>query len=331
MPAAPRITVLMSVYNGAPYLRESIDSILAQTYRDVQFVIVDDGSTDASLSIIRSYRDPRMLVIAQANQGLAAGLNRGLREAAGAFIARQDQDDVSLPGRLAAQLAYLDAHPRVGVVGTSVIRLHADGRPFGVVRGPSASLLLQWRLLFLNPFVHSSVMIRRAALDDVGAYTTDPSRQPPEDYELWSRLAQRWELGMVPRRLHCYREATGGMVASASAFYRNGARISLENLRRLGVSLPVPRLERAFEVVRGMRHPAHPREAADAIADLRVIERAFIRWHQLPPAAQLRLRLYTRPRWVKQRLLWAWAGDTQRKAAEQAQAAYGATHASAER
>lgn len=296
----PRVTVLMSVYNGAPYLRESIDSILRQSYQDVQFVIVNDGSRDASGDILASYRDPRLLVITQTNQGLAAGLNRGLREAVGEFIARQDQDDVSLPGRLQAQLQWMQRHPRVGVLGTCAELIDASGHSMGAVIQPAHAAILKWHLLFSNPLFHSSVMIRRQALDELGGYSTDPARQPPEDYELWSRLALRWELANLPAVWLKNREVIGSMTRNPQRpFHETLVKISLENLRRLNANLEERRLLELREFVTGGWSPRNPQILWRLFRDLWRLERAFCAASHLSVSDARIFAAYNRRRLIK--------------------------------
>jgi len=115
----PTVSVLMPVFNGEQFLRPAMNSILNQTFTDFEFIIVDDGSTDHSREILNSYTDSRVrLICNESNIGLTDSLNRGLEAASGNYIARMDQDDISLPERLAKQVAFMDSHPEVGVCGT---------------------------------------------------------------------------------------------------------------------------------------------------------------------------------------------------------------------
>ena len=108
---ASRVSVIMSVFNGEPFLRAALESMFHQTFTDFEFIIIDDGSTDRSSDIIREYSDPRVILLKQDNQGIAMALNRGLSIAQGEYIARQDADDISHPERFRLQLEFLDAHP----------------------------------------------------------------------------------------------------------------------------------------------------------------------------------------------------------------------------
>ncbi|RNC68873.1 MAG: glycosyltransferase [Desulfuromonadales bacterium] len=225
------VSVILPVYNGSQYLREAIDSILAQSYLDFEFLIIDDGSTDDSSVIISSYTDPRIRFFSQKNRGLASTLNRGIALASGAYIARQDQDDVSLPERLARQLAFLAANPDYGMVGTWATIWEGATPTERSHRHSTENLKLKFDLLFDNPFVHSSMMIRKSVFESVGGYSTDRDRQPPEDYELWSRVARCNRVGNVPEILHVYREMPGSMSRDGdNPFLNHLLAINVENL-----------------------------------------------------------------------------------------------------
>lgn len=305
--SSPRLTVLMSVYNGAPYLQESVESILRQSYRDFRFVVIDDGSTDESAAILTSYRDPRVVFIPQENRGLAAALNRGLDEATGEFIARQDQDDISLPGRLAAQLRHMEEHPDVGLLGTRAQVVTADGSPKFVPRQATHPTIVKWMLLFGNHLTHSSVMIRRRAIENVGAYTTDPERQPPEDYELWSRIAGHWEVANLSGVWVKNREVPGSMTRDASHPLEGTiAKLSLENMHRLGVpEMSDARLSRIREFVTGRTALRGPREMLAVLRDLWTLERRFCAHYRLQGRSVLALKLHNRRRLLRRVLMAA--------------------------
>ncbi|CAH2031079.1 glycosyltransferase family 2 protein [Trichlorobacter ammonificans] len=185
--SAPRVTVLMAVYNGAAYLREAVESVLAQTFGDFEFVIVDDGSTDESARIVQSYTDPRIrLVRNEGNIGLSASLNRGLELAHGTYVARMDADDISLPKRLATQISFMDAHPQVGICG-SWVEWFDDSQHTGTWGLPTDDEALKCLLLFSPSLYHPTVMFRKRLFDDAALrYATDFAQA--QDYELWCRL-----------------------------------------------------------------------------------------------------------------------------------------------
>jgi glycosyltransferase involved in cell wall biosynthesis len=229
--SAPLISVVLPVYNGAPYLTEAIDSILNQTWRDFELIIIDDGSTDDSALIIASYSDPRIRFYQQKNNGLAVTLNRGISLAAGAYIARQDQDDVSLACRLEKQIAFLEAHPDYGMVGTWASIWEETKPTDRFHKHNTDNLSLKFDLLFDNAFVHSSLMIRKTVFDEVEAYCTDPDRQPPEDYELWSRVVRKFRVANIPEVLHVYREMPRSMSRTGNnPFLQHLLKINVENL-----------------------------------------------------------------------------------------------------
>lgn len=227
----PVVSIVLPVYNCPHYVGQAIESMLAQTWPHFELIIIDDGSTDHTPEVLQRYCDPRIRLVRQTNRGLAATLNRGIELTRGRYIARQDQDDFSLAERLAKQVAHLDARPSCALVGTWAEIRREDALTGRQHRHPADNASLQYELLLNNPFVHSSVMIRRAALDRVGAYTIDPARQPPEDYELWSRIAREYEVSNVPEVLHVYREIQGSMSRDGpSPFMKRLVTISAENI-----------------------------------------------------------------------------------------------------
>lgn len=228
---SPQISVVLPVYNGSPYLESAVSSILAQSFKNLELIIIDDGSTDNSAAILDSFDDPRIRVFHQANQGLASTLNRGISLARGAYVARQDQDDLSDPNRLALQVAYMEAHPECVLLGTWAQIMEVDQLAERFHRHPVDESTLRYQLLFNNPFVHSSVLLRRSALIQVGGYTIDPERQPPEDYELWSRLSRIGSVANIGEVLLIYREIPGSMSrVGPSPFMRRLIMLCAENI-----------------------------------------------------------------------------------------------------
>lgn len=178
----------MSVYNSERYLRAAVESVLAQTFREFEFLIVDDGSTDDSPAILRSFRDPRLrLVRNETNRGLTSSLNRGLELARGQFIARMDADDVSHAERLAKQMAFLARRSEVGVVGTAYTNIDSDGSPLFVSSFSGEHGFLLWYLFFQNPIAHPSVLMRADLVRKVHGYRQEI--RYGQDHDLWWRLA----------------------------------------------------------------------------------------------------------------------------------------------
>ena len=185
--AAPAVSVLMGVHDGAAWISRAIASVLTQTLADLELIVVDDGSADATPTLLAGVRDPRLVVERQARAGLAVALNRALARARGPLVARLDADDVALPTRLERQRDFLQAHPEVGLLGTAARVVDESDRDVGITRPPEDDRAIRRALIRRNPFVHSSVMLRRAVVSSVGGY--DASFAVAQDYDLWLRLS----------------------------------------------------------------------------------------------------------------------------------------------
>jgi glycosyltransferase involved in cell wall biosynthesis len=225
----PRISVAMSVYNNAPYLAHAIESILAQTFDAFEFLIVDDGSTDGSGAIIDSFAatDSRIIPIHQANAGLIASLNRMIGAARAPLIARMDGDDIALPERFERQVAFLDANPDIGVLGTGCTCIDEDGRPsthkFDNVTSPEDVLA---DLKNGPPLCHPSVVMRRDAVRAVGGYHR--AYRHCEDYDLWLRLSEHVRMANLPDRLLLYRQSETQVSNRHAYVQKIGAAIAWE-------------------------------------------------------------------------------------------------------
>jgi glycosyltransferase involved in cell wall biosynthesis len=196
----PRVTVLMPVYNGEAFLPESIESILAQTFNDFEFLIINDGSTDKSASIIDSYSDERIKhLMLNYNHGIVAALNIGLREARGEYIIRMDADDISLPVRIQEQVSFMDFNPDVGVCGTLAEVIGA-----GQMGTFMDSSLLKAYLLLDCPFVHSSVIIRASVIRQ-HELRYSGNLKHVEDFQLWVTMSKLTRLAIMPRVHILYR------------------------------------------------------------------------------------------------------------------------------
>lgn len=229
--AEVKITVLMPVYNGEQFLPETIESVQAQTFTDWEFLILDDGSTDHSAEIVRRYaeKDARIRFVQnEHNMGVARTLNRGLALARGAYIARVDADDPLYRTRLAAQAAFLDAHPEVGVLGSGSVWERPD-KTFIHFPGAATDAQIKTDFPFENRLAHSTLMIRKAVLDRTGMQY-DPSYKL-EDYELWTRLARHTQFAVLRQPLIKHREYEGSVCGQmGDAFYQNCCKISKKYL-----------------------------------------------------------------------------------------------------
>ncbi len=211
----PAVSVLMGVWNGAPRVREAIESVLAQTMGDLELVVVDDGSTDATASILGSFDDARVRVTRQSRGGLTSALRSALDLARAPLLARLDADDVALSERLERQRDFLERHPEVGLLGTAAREVDAAGREIGVVRPPTEDAVLRCALIRHNPFVHSSIMMRRTALEQAGGY--DPSFPVAQDYDLWMRMSRVTRMANLPEALVVRRLLPGRISATRDA------------------------------------------------------------------------------------------------------------------
>ncbi len=231
MNTSPDVSIILSVRNGGADLPRAISTVLEQTFANFELIAINNGSTDESGVFLDRIEDPRVRVYHQADAGFAAALNRGISLARGRYIARQDHDDLALPTRIEKQVRFLDVHPDYGMIGTRA-EIWIGDRPTGRVHDhPTEDAALRFELLFNNPFVHSSVMMRKTALDQVGGYSIDPARQPPEDYELWSRIARKFRVANLPERLTIYREVANSMSREGShPFRKKLVLLSAENL-----------------------------------------------------------------------------------------------------
>lgn len=205
-------SVILPVFNGAKYLTAAIESILNQSYQNFELIIIDDGSTDNSWGIIQHYSDnPKVKSVRQENVGLAKTLNTGISLAKYDFIARQDQDDISLLDRFETQKEFLLEYPLTDVVGSWAQVLEEDKLVNRFLIHPTEDKNIKSFAIFDTPFVHTSVIIKKSSVIKAGLYSEDPSLQPPEDYELWTRMALNFNFANIPKVLIHYREVKGSM------------------------------------------------------------------------------------------------------------------------
>lgn len=239
MAQAPRLSVVLAVWNGEAYLAESLRSIVAQTFHDWELIVVDDGSTDHTAQILDQFQqeDARIRVYSQPNCGLIASLNRGLTIATGEYVARMDADDVSMPDRFAVQVEYMDQHQDIGICG-SWIETFEPGTS-EVVKYPSDDGAIRCQLIFSSALAHPTVMLRRSVLVQYSLRYHEQAKYA-EDYDLWVRAAVYTRLANIPAVLLRYRvhpqqvdrRFAGKMEASSQT-------IRLSQLTRLGIS-PTP-------------------------------------------------------------------------------------------
>ena len=279
--AAPKVSVVMSVFNGERFLREAVDSILGQSFNDFEFIIVNDGSTDSTGELLSKYTtaDSRVVLVQnKQNIGLTRSLNKGLRLAQGEFIARQDADDVSMAARLATQVEYLDNHPKIGLAGVLGFAIDARNRVTNALSLPTQDAEIRWALLFGNAFVHSGVMFRRRLVSEAGYYNTN--LRYAQDYDYWTRFSEKCEVGNITQRLVCWRLTSRSV--TETHFLEQQACADLTSMRQIaklldGCNAANERV-RAPERMRGVRLLARhmlaeldPEAAFAAIEDIMLL------------------------------------------------------------
>jgi len=196
----PKVTVLMSVYNGEKYLKEAIDSILTQTFTDFEFLIINDASKDRSRDILQRYSDPRIKVITnEGNIGLTRSLNKGLRFSKGKYIARMDADDISMPERLKRQIEFMELHPDVGLLASQIVVIDINGKSLYTLKLPETNECIKWILLFENCIAHPAAFYRRDLAIRIGGYNELFKRS--QDYDLWSRMSFETKIYQIPETL----------------------------------------------------------------------------------------------------------------------------------
>jgi glycosyltransferase involved in cell wall biosynthesis len=214
----PTVTVLLAVFNGQTYLRSAIDSVLAQTYVDFELLVIDDGSTDGTLPILREFEkaDPRVRPITRPNKGLTNTLNEGLGLARGKYLARMDADDLCLPTRFEKQVAYLDAHPDCVLVGSRVLLIDPEGMPLKEMATETAHEQIDHAHLNRGwPVVHPAVMMRLDAVQKAGGYRDEFNTL--EDLDLFLRLGEVGKLANLPDVLLHYRQHFASVTHSKEA------------------------------------------------------------------------------------------------------------------
>jgi len=279
----------MTMFDAARHLRASVESILAQTFADFEFLIVDDGSRDDSVAIVESYRDARIrLVRNERNKGQTPCLNQGLALARGVWVARQDADDISLPRRLERQMERLRREEKLALLGCQAWLLDDDGKFTGlldVALGPES---IEWAGLWENPFIHTAAIFRRAAVAQLGGY--DESFRICQDYALWMRLAEAHPVANLPERLTVYRHAAQSLQHSGRETVREESGRVLR--RGLARALAQPVSEREVAVLMRYREGV----AAAELAEFRAVYARLLAGYQTAHPAAAGSRDFRRTR-----------------------------------
>jgi len=224
-------SVVLPTYNGQDWITRSVNSILAQSFTNFELIIIDDGSSDNTFEILKKFKDKRIKLFRQNNRGLAKTLNIGIKISRGKYIFRQDQDDISFPNRFMEQIVVMEKKRDLGFLGTWAEILNESRIVRRFHKHPVDANAINYFLLFSNPFVHSSMILRKNKLTEVNGYSEDLKFQPPEDYHLWSKLARICKGENLPKILVQYQETKSSMSRNGNnPFLNNAIKISAENL-----------------------------------------------------------------------------------------------------
>ena len=207
MASSPIISVVMPVYNASPFLQEAMESVLVQTFEDFEFIIINDGSTDNSLDIIKSFDDSRIVLLNNTdNMGVIYSLNRGLSSARGHYIARFDADDINLKERFSVQHQFLEENPSVMLCGSQAYKIKENGSSYLInrcLKVPKEHINIFFGMMFDCQFIHPTVMFRSSILDQVHEYDRDYPHA--EDYDFWLRVMERFQVQNLSQCLIYYR------------------------------------------------------------------------------------------------------------------------------
>jgi glycosyltransferase involved in cell wall biosynthesis len=239
----------MSVFNDLRFLPQALGSILAQTLPDFDFVIIDDDATDGSGEYLHTITDSRVRVIRNPlNLGLTRSLNIGLQHCQTEFIARMDGDDIAHPDRLRVQLAFMQSHPDIGILGTARQNIDESGSPTGIATPPASDADIRWKCLLGNPFAHPTVMLRRDVLQRHGLRYNESFRSA-QDYELWTRLLMHTRGANLTEPLLQYRQRS----TSISRTRRDEQLANHDRIAHAAIGRLVPDFPISLDDVRELR------------------------------------------------------------------------------
>jgi glycosyltransferase involved in cell wall biosynthesis len=243
----PLVSVVMSVFNGAEYLRVAIESILTQTFTNFEFIIINDGSTDNSEDIVLSFKDSRIKYhLNEQNIGLTKSLNKGIRLSKGNYIARMDADDIAYPNRFEEQVNYLEKHQQCGVCGTNIKLIDAESNLIRYHEYPNENKELKTRLLIGSIFVHPTVMIRKSTLTDYSIFYNE-TYSSSQDYDLWVQLAQYCDFSTIQNTLLDYRIHDNSIsISKKESQFKNHRLIQKDYILRQ-LSAPSNKIERLLD------------------------------------------------------------------------------------
>jgi len=277
---SPAVSVIMAVHNGEAHIREAVDSILSQTLSNLELIVVDDASTDATAEVLARYDDPRIMRLRNGRRlGPSGARNCALRMARAPLIAIQDADDISLPHRLETQAEFFAEDPALGAAGAYAAVIGRAGRDGGTMSyPPTRDLEIKWALLFWNPFIHTSVMVRRSVVEETGGYNEEGDLAwLAEDYELLSRINRKYRTANVAEVLVRYRINPAGASARFGELQRLSEEVSGRNVSWLlgdnGLDVETLQAMRRFWFERKSMSPSDLRRA---LTGNKILHQAFL-------------------------------------------------------
>lgn len=216
------VSIILPIYNGEKYIYQAIESVLNQTYANFELIIIDDGSTDSSKTIISSFDDQRIVLVSRENRGLIASLNQGIELSKGAYIARMDADDICYVDRLEQQINFFKTHPNIGTLFSGIEYINPDGQVFDKNIAGKSYLLEPVELLFGCPVCHPTAVFNMQTLSKTDIQY-DQSYNKTEDFELWTRLVTISDIGVLAKPLLQYRVHPGSITSLGNAEQRHTA------------------------------------------------------------------------------------------------------------
>jgi glycosyltransferase involved in cell wall biosynthesis len=229
----PQVSVIMPVYNGEKYIVEAIESILNQSYKDYEIIIVNDGSTDDTFNKIRSYLQlSNIKYVRQENRGLPAALNTGIKAASGEYIAFLDCDDLWMPHKLDMQMVFMKEHPEVGLVHGNISYVDQHGDPFTPDSPYKTDISGNCfpELFMGNRIAVLTVLIKKESITNVGFFNED--FKYADDYDMWLRVSRHYPLGHIDKCLAAYRKHPGGISSNINAHNADVLKVLEETLKQ---------------------------------------------------------------------------------------------------
>ncbi len=207
MQTKPLISVILPNFNGMPYLKLAVDSIISQTYTNFEFIIIDDGSNDNSLEYLNRLKEKRIkLINNKTNLGIAKTLNKAIELSRGKYIVRMDSDDIAYPNRLEIQLQFILSNQEISLCGTWAGKINKKGQRVGVIKYPISHKIIKKVLPYYNPVIHPSWMVKKEVYEKLHGYKN--GYNGAEDYEFLLRAKNQFRIANVPKILLKYRTSS---------------------------------------------------------------------------------------------------------------------------